>query len=298
MFYLVGLGLGDAKDITMKGLEIVRKSHTVYLEAYTSVLSVGKDALEEFYGREVVLADREAVEQGAEEMLREAVDQDVVLLVVGDPFGATTHSDLVLRARALGISCQVVHNASILTAVGCCGLQLYSFGETVSIVFWADTWNPESFYDKIARNRSMGLHTLCLLDIKMKEQTVENMMRGRRIFEPPRFMSVRQAAEQLLDIVQRRREQGDGNLGKHDLTENTICVGLARVGASDQQLAAGPLAAFIQADLGPPLHSLIVTGHLHPLERDMLSQHALPGWTWPEPYEDHTKTPNTTNAEA
>uniref|UniRef100_A0A8C4RCX7 diphthine methyl ester synthase n=1 Tax=Eptatretus burgeri TaxID=7764 RepID=A0A8C4RCX7_EPTBU len=298
MFYLVGLGLGDAKDITMKGLEIVRKSHTVYLEAYTSVLSVGKDVLEKFYGREVVLADREAVEHGAEEMLREAVDRDVVLLVVGDPFGATTHSDLILRARALGISCQVVHNASILTAVGCCGLQLYSFGETVSIVFWTETWNPESFYDKITRNRSMGLHTLCLLDIKMKEQTVENMMRGRRIFEPPRFMSVRRAAEQLLDIVQRRREQGDGNLGKHDLTENTICVGLARVGATDQQLAAGPLAAFIQADLGPPLHSLIVTGHLHPLEWDMLSQHALPGCNRPEPCEDHKKRSSMTNTEA
>lgn len=45
MLYLVGLGLGDAKDITVKGLEAVRQCHRVYLEAYTSILTVGKEAL-------------------------------------------------------------------------------------------------------------------------------------------------------------------------------------------------------------------------------------------------------------
>lgn len=45
MLYLVGLGLGDAKDITVRGLEIVKKADIVYLEAYTSILTVGKDAL-------------------------------------------------------------------------------------------------------------------------------------------------------------------------------------------------------------------------------------------------------------
>ena len=45
MFYLVGLGLGDAKDITVKGLEVVKQAKRVYLEAYTSILTVGKDAL-------------------------------------------------------------------------------------------------------------------------------------------------------------------------------------------------------------------------------------------------------------
>lgn len=45
MLFLVGLGLGDAKDITVKGLEVVKKCKRVYLEAYTSILTVGKDAL-------------------------------------------------------------------------------------------------------------------------------------------------------------------------------------------------------------------------------------------------------------
>jgi diphthamide biosynthesis methyltransferase len=45
MLYLVGLGLADEKDITVKGLEVVKKATRVYLEAYTAVLLVEKEVL-------------------------------------------------------------------------------------------------------------------------------------------------------------------------------------------------------------------------------------------------------------
>lgn len=45
MLYLVGLGLADERDITLKGLEVVKKAERVYLEAYTAILLVEKDAL-------------------------------------------------------------------------------------------------------------------------------------------------------------------------------------------------------------------------------------------------------------
>lgn len=45
MLYLIGLGLGDAADITVKGLQAVKRCSRVYLEAYTSILTVGKEAL-------------------------------------------------------------------------------------------------------------------------------------------------------------------------------------------------------------------------------------------------------------
>lgn len=45
MLYLIGLGLSDETDITVKGLEIVRKAARVYLEAYTSILLVDKEVL-------------------------------------------------------------------------------------------------------------------------------------------------------------------------------------------------------------------------------------------------------------
>lgn len=45
MLYLIGLGLSDEKDITVRGLEVVRSAARVYLEAYTSILLVDKEIL-------------------------------------------------------------------------------------------------------------------------------------------------------------------------------------------------------------------------------------------------------------
>jgi len=107
VLWLIGLGLGDEKDITVKGLEAVKGSSAIYLEAYTSLLGVDKEKLEAFYGKSITIADREFVENDCYQMLDKAKDQDVSFLVVGDPFGATTHSDLVIRAKEKGIAVKV-----------------------------------------------------------------------------------------------------------------------------------------------------------------------------------------------
>jgi diphthine methyl ester synthase len=87
-------------------------------------------------------------------------------------FRATTHTDLVWRAKERKIPVVSIHNASIMNAIGCCGLQLYNYGQTVSLVFFTDTWKPDSFYDKIKQNRAIGLHTLCLLGMYIVDETV------------------------------------------------------------------------------------------------------------------------------
>lgn len=228
MLFVIGLGLGDEKDITVKGLEAVRKCKVLYLEHYTSILGTSKERLEQYYGKEIKLADRDLVESNADEILEAAKTSTVAFLVVGDPFGATTHSDLVVRARKLKIKVQVVHNASILNAIGCTGLQLYKFGQTVSIVFFTEAWKPDSFYDKIKGNLSLGLHTLALLDIKVKEQSIENLCRGRAIYEPPRYMTVNTAVDQLLEIEEIRKE------GVYN--GQSLCVGAARIGQEDEKV--------------------------------------------------------------
>ena len=40
VLYLIGLGLADEEDITLKGLKAVRSCSKVYLESYTSILLV------------------------------------------------------------------------------------------------------------------------------------------------------------------------------------------------------------------------------------------------------------------
>jgi len=272
MLYLVGMGLGDEKDITLRGLEIVRKCERVYMEAYTSLLSFGLSnnavsTLEDLYGRPVILADREMVEQGMEQILEEACTSDVAFLVVGDPFGATTHSDLVVRARKMGVEVKVIHNASVMNAVGVCGLQLYRFGETISIPFFTETWKPDSFYDKIKANKQLGLHTLCLLDIRVKEPSIESLCRGKKDYEPPKFMTINTAIEQLLEIEEKRAESA--------YNEDTHCVGLVRLGSEMQKIVAGSMKDLLTIDFGPPLHCLVIVGKTHPLEEEMLEFYAM-----------------------
>jgi diphthine synthase len=48
MLYLIGLGLCDEKDITVAGLEVVKRASRVYLEAYTSILMISKEKLVQY----------------------------------------------------------------------------------------------------------------------------------------------------------------------------------------------------------------------------------------------------------
>ena len=198
VFYMIGLGLGDEKDISVKGLELIRGCDKIYLEAYTSILGVDKNKLEQFYGKEVIEADRETCETGIDQILEDLSknkDQKIAFLVVGDPFCATTHSDVYLRATELGIAVEVIHNASIVNAIGCTGMQVYRFGEIVSVPYFTEKWRPYSFYERILQNRKNNLHTLVLLDIKVKERTEENLFKNKKIYEPPRFMDCKTCVE-------------------------------------------------------------------------------------------------------
>eukprot|EP00916_Digyalum_oweni_P002093 GHVL01003894.1.p1 GENE.GHVL01003894.1~~GHVL01003894.1.p1 ORF type:complete len:273 (-),score=54.20 GHVL01003894.1:38-856(-) len=271
VLHFIGLGLGDVKDVTVKGLEIIKKCNSVYLETYTAILcnSTITD-LELFYGRKIIEADRHLVEKDAESIIKKAISEDVAFLVAGDPLCATTHTDLIIRAKMNNVKVEVTHNASIMTAVAVCGLQLYRFGETISIPFWQDNWKPDSFYDKIYKNSQHGLHSLCLLDIKMKEQTLENLMKEKEIYEPPRFMTLEDALQQLFEIEKNR------NLG--------ICAssargfGLSNIGSSTNQIIiSGTLEELSKKWklLGPPLHSLVICADLHEMENEFFVEHSI-----------------------
>lgn len=55
-----------------------------------------------------------------------------------------------------------------------------------------------------------------------------------------------------------------------------MCVGVARLGADDQVIRTATLQQLASCDLGAPLHSLVITGRLHPLEVDLLRVNAEP----------------------
>ncbi len=262
VLYIIGLGLGDEKDITVRGLECVKKCKRLYLEFYTSILGIDNAKLEAFYGVPVVLADRTMVESEADQIYQEAKDENIGFLVVGDPLCATTHTDLIIRARALNIVVEVIHNTSVMGAAASCGLQLYQYGYTVSIPLFEGTWRPDSFYDRIKYNRAGGMHTLCLLDIKVKEPDYSSHRGGKLVYLPPRFMTVNQAVEQLLEVESNRQE----NVARPE----DYAVGMARLGQSTQKIVYGTLEQLRNVDFGAPLHCLALVGQAHPLEQEVL----------------------------
>lgn len=95
---------------------------------------------------------------------------------------------------------------------------------------------------------------------------MEALIKGRKEYLPPTFMTVNIAAHQLLKSIGEMANAGDISL----LNENSICVALARVGDKTQQLRKCTLKEMVDIDMGPPLHSIIIAGKLHPIEIEML----------------------------
>jgi len=262
---MIGLGLNDQKDITLKGLEAVKKSKKVFLESYTSRLNCSVQELEKLYEQKIILADRELVESKADKILDSALKEDVSFLVIGDVFSATTHTDLYIRALEKGIKLEVINNASILNAIGIVGLELYKFGKTTSIVFPLDNWKPETHYNVLKENQAMDLHTLALLDIKVKEPSPEDIKKGNNNPLPERYMTVNEGIRSLLDIEEKRREG--------IFTLDTFCIGCARIGSKDFKIIAGTAKELLEKDFGEPLHCLIIPSkNLHDIEREMIEK--------------------------
>jgi diphthine synthase len=271
VLYIIGLGLYGEKDISVRGLEILKSCDHIYMEYYTSILNIDLNALSKFYEKEIILADREMIENDFDDVIMEkAKNKNIALLVVGDPFSATTHMDLFMRCVKNSVKVEVLNNASIMNSCGITGMSLYRFGETVTIPYFTKNWRPYSFYDKICNNIKNDFHSLVLLDIKVKEISEENLARGKKIYEPPRFMSVNVALEQLMEAA----EKSDNKI----INEDTLIYGIARIGAPNQTIVSGKIKDLLKHDFGTPLHSIVVCApNLHSMEKEAFNFYQISG---------------------
>jgi diphthine synthase len=235
MLYLIGLGLNDEKDITLKAVEI-SKNCDCYCELYTSVWKGSLKGLSSIIGKDVKPLKRKDIEECQETILEKARKSDVALFMPGDPLAATTHMDMVYEAKRRKIPVRIIHNASIFSAIGESGLQLYKFGKTATVPMSGRIENVKS---TLKENKKLGLHTLLLLDID-----IENSIN----------MTVKDAVKMLL---------------KEKLLkdfDNIVAFSNAG-GNSDIRYKAAK--EFLTIDMGLPA-VLIVPGKLHFRERDFL----------------------------
>lgn len=240
--YLIGLGLNDEKDITLKGLAAIKKCKKVYLENYTSKLNCSMKKLEKLYKKKIILADRDLVENKAEKtILKEAKKSNIAFLVIGDPFGATTHIDLVLRAKEMKVKTKMIHNASILTAVGTIGLELCKYGKVTSIPFHNE--NIKTPIKVLKNNLANRLHTLFLLDLDPKEK---------------KFLSINEAIEYLL---------------KNNVHEDIIAIACTKLGSDSPTIKVGKLKNLKNLKFKKFPQCLIIPSKLHFMEEEALNLH-------------------------
>ena len=235
--FIIGLGLNDERDISVKGLDLVKKADIVYLEGYTSTLNCSMGDLENFYGKKIILANRELAENKVDEILEEAKGKNVAFLVIGDVFSATTHFGMLLDAKEKGIKVEIVHNASILNAVSESGLFLYQFGKITSIPFaYEKVEAPVKVFED---NYEKGYHTLFLLDLNP---------------DVGHFLQVSEAANYLIS---------------KGVDENLICVGCSRMGGKDQEIKTTKLK---DISLSKTPQCLIIPGKMHFLEEEAIER--------------------------
>lgn len=244
--HLIGLGLHDVGGLTLRGLEVVRRSDAVYAEFYTAILATTHAELEAALGVAVKRLDRLGVEKGGAALVEEARTREVALLTAGDPLTATTHTDLVVRARAAGVAVHVVHAPSIFVAApGLLGLQHYKMGRTTTLVRPERNWFPTSPFDAVAENHERGLHTLVLLDIKADEGY---------------FMTAGEGLGLLLQLADKAGASWFG-----PATQAGV---VARAGSDAPLAVTGPIGKLVAMDFGAPLHTIVLPGSLQAVEQE------------------------------
>lgn len=248
MLTLIGLGLHDEKDMSLRGLEEAKKADKVYLELYTTIWFGDVKKLEDMIGKKIEILKRKDLEENLEKILKEAKENKIVILVGGDPLVATTHSALITGARKNDVKVKIIHNSSIISAIAESGLHIYKFGPCVTIPFPEKTKGklPESVYNIIKMNKARGLHTLCLLDLDMEDNKI---------------MSVKEGLEILLKIEEMRKED------VIKLKEKVVV--LSMIGSENSKIFFEEVEELLRKDIKLPA-VIIFPGILHFTEKEFL----------------------------
>lgn len=236
MLYLVGLGVWNEKDLSLRGIEICKQADLLYCELYTSVWGGSLKKLEKTISKKIKLLERKDVEEDSDKLLESSRDKDVVLLVPGDPLVATTHIHLIIDAKKAGIPVEVVHSSSIYTTIARTGLQIYKFGRTATLITPHKGYKSEGFYDTLKDNLSNGLHTLLLLD---------------------RDMGTKRGLEILKKSESKKKKKLD-----------RIVIG-SKLGSDHERIIYGKIEDLIRRDFPPPA-VIIIPGKLHFMEKEFL----------------------------
>jgi len=245
MLYLIGLGLYDERDLSLRALDSLKECDAVYAETYTCPWHGSLKKLEDMCGKKITPVERSFLEEDDKKLIEEAKNKDVAILIPGDPLAATTHASLISGARKTGTEVRVVHSSSIFSAVAETGLHLYKFGKTATVAYPEKGYFPKTPYGAIGENKKIDAHTLLLLDVK-----------------PSRFMTVNEAIDIMLELEEKEK--------RGLFTEDTFVLGVGNLGSLKPTMKSGKVRDMKKQKFGETPHVLIVPGKLHFSEEELL----------------------------
>ncbi len=245
MLYFVGLGIGGPYALSEKAKKIISECEIVYFEQFTSPMSERHAKfLQDLTSKQFKFAPRWLVEDG-KEIIDAAKNNKVALLSYGDPYIATTHIELRVRAIQDGIKTETIHASSAITSlVGECGLHFYKVGRTVTIMSGIPS---STAYYAIFENLKVGNHTIVLLEWNQKNSF---------------FLDPKEAISSLLE---QEKEQN-----RKVFSEQTYGIVASRIGDEDQRIIAGKFTDLEKQNFGPSPHTIIIPGIMHFTESDAL----------------------------
>ena len=248
MLYLIGTGL-NRYGLTREALKAAKKCKILYIDNYTSIVDGDKiEELSNEIGKGIKIINRADMEEKVRALIAEAKNEEVGILVGGDPLIATTHKTILIEAQKLGIKFGLVHGASILSAaIGESGLDFYRFGQICTIPKWTEHYKPVSFYETIYENYNRGLHSLILLDYdKEHESTID----------------VSYAVELL--------EMAEKEYGRGLINDNARILVLHDIGMVSRRIQFLSIAKAKKVNFGHGVTTLIFPGRITELEMEAL----------------------------
>jgi len=247
MLYLVGIGLKPT-HLTLEALGVLKSADQVFLESYTSEYASGfTDELRNLIGKDFKTFGRKEVEEQFDSALMSANKNNIALMIFGNALTATTHLQILLDAKEKGVKTKVIPGISVTNTIAETGLDEYKFGRIVTICYHSKDFEPDSFYKQIKQNQKVGLHTLCLLDIKKDTK-------------PERLMNCKEAISVLEKIAAKNDEKPKWEyvalLGMSG-EKQTVIVGREKIFASKEVERVFP-------------QSLIIPGKMNDKEKEAL----------------------------
>ena len=244
MLWFVGTGISGYDSIPIQGIEAIKNADIVYVEQFTNPIKNEFEKIKCIH-EELKPAKRWLVEDG-KEILENAKESKVVLVSYGDPYIATTHIELRMRAIKEKIRTVSVHGSSSVTSiVGECGLHYYKMGRIATIM--DDEKSIGTPYRVTYENLMKKNHTILLLEYNQ----------DRNFFLDPKA-----ALEYMLCTEKNQKF----NVTRPD----TFCIVASRVGFEDQRIISGRISSLASMDFGNPPHSIIIPAEMHFTEVDAL----------------------------